>query len=97
MPPPQPYVDVTSGQVYGTLVHGQPFYWYNPTASPAIVSNCGNYCAVNAYEVPANGSTIATILVQPNQNGLAYSASNVPGMPHLQSPITIEVKKQEAA
>ena len=41
--PPQPYVDITTGNVFGTLVHGQPFYWYNPTISNAIVSNVGGW------------------------------------------------------
>jgi len=97
--PPQPYVDITTGDVYGTLVHGQPFYWYNPTNTPAIVSNCGNFCAVGAYEVPPNGSTIATILTSPNQNGNAFSSTQfgAPGMPHLQSPITFPARKDEAA
>jgi len=97
--PPQPYVDITTGNVFGTLVHGQPFYWYNPTISNAIVSNCGNFCVVGAYEVPANGATMATILTVPNQSSNAFSSTQFTGagMPHLQNPISFEVAKDEAA
>src|SRR5579863_1077688 len=90
---PTPNVNIQNGQVTGTLVHGQVFWWYNPTSSGAIVSNCGNFCAVDAYEVPASGYTPATVLTNPNQSGLAFSStqSSVPGMPHVQNPITVDV------
>lgn len=86
---PTPNVNIENGAVTGTLTHGQQFYWYNPSNVAAIVSNCGNYCVVDAYEVPPNGYTVATLLGTPNQAGLAFSstAANVGGMPHIQNPI----------
>jgi hypothetical protein len=88
-----PQVNIQTGAVTGTLTHGQQFEWYNPTNSLAFVTNCGNFCVVDSYEVPATGTTVATIVDVPNQEGLAFSSSaaNVGGMPHVQGPINVGV------
>lgn len=88
---PTPNINVTNGAVQGTLVHGQPFWWWNPTSATVVVSNCGNFCLVNAYEVPANGYTAATVSINPNQATLAFTTTaSVPGQPHVQNPITVD-------
>jgi len=87
---PVPTINVVDGSVSnGPLVHGQPFAWYNPTASAVTLSNCGNFCTQDSYTVPANGYAQAGILQTPNQFALAFTdpAWNAPGMPHIQNPI----------
>lgn len=92
-PPSLPYIDVTTGAVTGSLTKGGSFSWYNPTNMVALITNVGNFCVVDSYQVPAGGSTPANFLGEPNQQGLAFTStvSNIGGMPHVQGPINMFV------
>lgn len=91
---PTPSFNLQNGSVLGTWPSkGGTFYWYNPTSSPVVLTNCGNFCTQDSYTVPAsnspsNGYLQVTLLNMPNANPYAFTdpAWNAPGMPHLQAP-----------
>jgi hypothetical protein len=73
--PNTPNINITNGQVTGTLALGQPFYWYNPNANDVAIDieNCGTWCADNSYTIAAGEQyALAQILQNPNTNPLAW-------------------------
>lgn len=69
----EPYIDITDGQVTGTLQDGQPFYWYNPNNVAVTISACAPWANSDTYELPAGPSyTAAEILYEPCTDGLAW-------------------------
>ena len=82
-------VNIQNGSITGgTLSKGCTFEWYNPTGNPVQLTNCGNFCTQDNYNVPANGYASAQILAMPN--GLQYAfkdpAWNAGGQPHITAP-----------
>jgi len=88
--PPEPYINLQTGSLTGTLAKGQPFYWYNPTTSNVTVGNAGTWCTPGSCEVAAGSWTEVTILNVPNPYAFAFTESpnvwNTPGMPHISTP-----------
>ena len=82
-------VNIENGQITpagSTLSAGTPFQWLNNTAHNVKLSNCGNWCNADTYDVPANGGTAnASVLAVPNLQSGAFTDPgwNTPGMPHI--------------
>jgi hypothetical protein len=89
--PNTPNINIQNGVVNGTLVNGQPFYWYNPTSETVPIEGCGAWCIADEYDL-VPGYTQSTVVIMPNTNAYAWTeipnAWDTPGMPHTQGPIT---------
>jgi hypothetical protein len=60
--PAEPYVNIQTGAVYGTITSGGTFSWYNPTAANCTVSNVGSWCTESSYgPIPPGASVFATV------------------------------------
>ena len=90
LPPSPPYINLQNGSITGTIMHGQNFYWYNPTTSDVQVKNCGTWCTQDSYAVPAGGYVQANVSFVTNPNSYAFTEHpnqwNAPGQPHISAP-----------
>ena len=97
--PNTPNVNIQTGEVNGSLVNGQAFYWYNPTAQAVTLFNCGTWCQDDSYQVPAAGYAEAALRTMPNDNAFAWTEDpnewNTPGMPHTQGPVNFPTEKDK--
>ncbi len=64
--PAQPYIDIVTGQTYGTINSGGSFSWYNSKpsgGSSCTVSGTGNWCTASSYgPIAAQSSMGASVL-----------------------------------
>jgi plastocyanin len=63
MAPPQPYVNLQSGALVGSIESGDSFSWYNPTNGSCNVTGVGSWCTASSYNsIAAGASASATTL-----------------------------------
>ncbi len=61
-PPAQPYINIQTAHVSGTISVGGSFYWYNSGAGSCTVSNVSGWCTASSYgPIAAGGSESATV------------------------------------
>jgi hypothetical protein len=56
-PPADPYVNIQTAAVSGTIDSGDPFSWYNPTSGSCTVSNVSSWCTASSYGPIAAGQS----------------------------------------
>lgn len=91
-------VNVVTGQASSALAANEPFVWVNPTTNIVTLTNCGGFCSLSTYVVPARTDTApgeAQAQVNSAPNNWTWQENPVgtwnpggphPGMPHIQNP-----------
>ena len=84
-----PTINVTNGQVSGTIHSRSEFEWINPTNRSCVVTDVGSWCTQNTYNVPpaispkSPGRCMATTLNVTGDFSFACPCFTLPEVPHI--------------